>query len=197
MLISAGLLVLAIGAGQGFEFAGDVQDAKPVVIAALFGAILAVPLIFILIALARNNYRYPQRDSRANPMVSVLAFGFLLCAVAGGLKLYASFFFANDDQISGSARTAFVEKMQKSCFHNQRSLAGNEKVADAQITKFCDCVGERLADKTSYKELRIEMLDPKAIDGLKQRAVLTGRECLKSPPPLKEDDGQSTAQRTD
>jgi len=196
-LLSAGLLALVAATGQGFEIASYVQNAKTETVAILFGVIMAAPLLFVLVALTRNSFMGPQRDSRASARLSALTFVVLLCAIAGGLKLYANSVFTSTDLISGGARNKFVERMQKSCFRNQRSLAGNEKVADSQIAKFCDCVGEKLADGTSYKELQIEMLDPKAIDDLKQRAVVTGRACLNksaSPSQSRESNSQGAAQ---
>jgi hypothetical protein len=179
VLLSAGLLALG-AAGRGFEMADYVQTAKAQTIVSLFGVIMAAPLVFVLVALTRNISKGPQRVSSANARVSALTFVLLLCAIAGGLKLYAYYVFSSTDRISGDARSKFVERIQKSCFQNQRSLAGNEKIADVQIAKFCDCVGEKLGDNTSYRETRIEMLDPTAIHNLKQRAVVTGKACLKN-----------------
>jgi hypothetical protein len=56
----------------------------------------------------------------------------------------------------------------RACFQKQRSLGQN--LTKAEIDKYCICVSEKIADKTTYKQLGIEP-DASALADLKQTAT--------------------------
>lgn len=165
-------LLVQIGNGRGFELANYAHTRSAGTIGALLGQVLAVPLIFVLVALVRNLLR--KGKSSASGARGALTFAVLLIGIFAALFAYSTVFFSSTDVISGETRKAFVAGLQGSCAQRQRSLG--QAVTDAQIQSYCSCVGEKMADSTTYKQLGSE-LDASALAGLRQKTEAAGQAC--------------------
>jgi hypothetical protein len=172
LLVSALLLLVQIGNGRGFELANYAHTRSAGTIAALLGQVLAAPLIFVLAALVRNLLR--KGKSSASAARGALTFAVLLIGIFAALFAYSAVFFSSSDVISGETRKAFVAGLQGTCAQRQRSLG--QAVTDAQIQSYCSCVGEKMADGTTYKQLGSE-LDASALAGLRQKTEAAGQAC--------------------
>ena len=104
----------------------------------------------------------------------MLTFAVPLIGIFAALFAYSTVFFSSTDVISGETRKAFVAGLQGSCAQRQRSLG--QAVTDAQIQSYCSCVGEKMADSTTYKQLGSE-LDASALAGLRQKTEAAGQAC--------------------
>jgi hypothetical protein len=183
---NAGLLVsvlgpaLQIASGRGVELASLVQTASAETVAQLAAQILAVPLLFVLIALIRNIFkrRLPKSDARA--IEGAIVFSLLLVGIGCAFVLYAQWFFGSNERISGSTRDYVINKMQLSCVQRQRSLKQGSSPSDAQISSYCSCVSNKMADITTYKRLVIDPTAPDVREYLKRQAEATGQACRTS-----------------
>jgi hypothetical protein len=172
LLVSALVLLVQIGNGRGFELANYAHTRSAGTIGALLGQVLAVPLIFVLAALVRNLLR--KGKSSASAARGALIFAVLLIGIFAALFAYSAVFFSSSDVISGETRKQFTAGAQQSCMRRQRSLG--QAVSDAQIQSYCACVGEKVADGTTYKQLGSE-LDAAALAELRQKTETAAQAC--------------------
>ena len=174
LLFSALTLLIQIASGRGFELANDTHTASAETISALASQILAAPLIFVLIAFARNLLNWRQPKSKASVVRGAIAFAALLLCLSGALVVYGEVFFSSTEIISGEARSTFVADASYPCIQKQRSLGLN--VTEAQIDKYCSCVSEKIANNTTYKQLGTDA-DARALADLKQKLEAAGNAC--------------------
>jgi hypothetical protein len=88
--------------------------------------------------------------------------------------LYGEVFFSSTETISGETRKTMIADFYRECIQKQRSFGQN--VTEAQITKYCTCTSEKIADNTTYKQLGTE-LDAGALADLKQKVEAAGYAC--------------------
>jgi hypothetical protein len=174
LLFSALTLLAQIASGRGFELANDAHTASAETISVLIGQILAVPLIFVLIAFVRNLLNRRQPKSKASVARGAVTFVTLLLCLSGGLLAYGEVLFSSTEVISGEARRTFVTDASYPCIQKQRSLGQN--ATEGQIAKYCTCVSEKIADNTTYKQLGGEA-DATALSDLKQKLEAAGNAC--------------------
>lgn len=174
LLVSAVLLLLQIGSGRGFQLANHAHTASAATIGGLIGQILGAPLIFVLIAFVQNLLNRRQPKSSASAVWGVLTFVVLLVFIPGALLVYAEVFFSSTEIISGEARKTFLADGRGACVRKQRSLG--QSVTEAQIEKYCTCISEQLADRTTYQQLGTEP-DASALADLKQKVEAAGYAC--------------------
>src|SRR5258708_6673353 len=174
LLVSAFVLLLQIGTGRGFELANYAHTASAETLTYLIGRILAAPLIFVLIAVVRNLLNRRQPKSSASAARGALIFVALLVCILGALMVYGEVFFSSAETISGETQKTFIADWSRTCVQKQRSLGQN--VTEAQIDKYCTCVGEKIADSTTYKQLGTA-LDASALADLKQKVEAAGYAC--------------------
>lgn len=152
LLFGALLLLVQIGSGRGFELANYAHTASAETIGAVVGQTIWVSLVLVLAALLLNlAFRRQMKPSGASAVWGALTFVALLVAILGCLKVYGDFFFTSTDLISGEAQKSFVADTQRACVRKQRSLGLN--VTETQINKYCACMSEQMARKTTYKDL--------------------------------------------
>jgi hypothetical protein len=174
LVLSAFMLLFQIAGGQGFELANFAHTPNAGTMGALAGQILGLPLIFLLIAVVRNLLNRRQLKSSASAVRGALTFVALLASILGALMVYAEVFFSSTEIISGEARKEFIANAARSCAQKQRSLSQN--IAEAQIEKYCTCMSEKFADRTTYKQIGIG-LNESALADLKQWAESAGSAC--------------------
>lgn len=174
LLVSVLTLLLQIGNGRGFELANYAHSASTETISGLVGQVLGAPLIFVLIAVARNLLNRQQPKSSVNALWGALTFTALFAAIVGGLVVYGEIFFSSTEAISGEARKFAVAAMHGGCVRKQQSLGQN--VTEAQIDTYCTCASEKLAEGTTYEQLG-RRLDVSATADLKQKAEAVGYAC--------------------
>ena len=174
LLFSALTLLAQIVGGHGFELANDAHTASAETISLLIGQIIAAPLIFVLIAFARNLLNRRQPKSKASALRGAMTFVALLLCLLGGLVGYGEVVFSSTEIISGEARSTFVADASTPCIQKQRSLGQN--VTEDQIEKYCGCVSGKIADSTTYKQLGSEA-DATALADLRQRLEAAGNAC--------------------
>jgi hypothetical protein len=174
MLVSALLLLLQIGRGQGFALANDVHTASAAAIGGLIGRILGVPLLFVLLALLRNFLKRPRPASPVNVLRHGLAFAALLVCMLGGLKAYGEFVFASTEIIGGDAQKSFIADAYGACLRKQ--YAGGLDISDPQVDKYCICTSQKMAASTTYRQLG-SYPDANARAELKQKMEAVNDAC--------------------
>jgi hypothetical protein len=174
LLISAFLLLIEISTGGGFKLANYAHTASAETVSALIGQILAAPLILVLLVVVVNLVDRRRRKSSASAAQGALRFVVLLVCILGALMLYGKVFFSSTETISGETRKTMIADFYRECVQKQRSFGQN--VTEAQITKYCTCTSEKIADNTTYKQLGTE-LDAGALADLKQKVEAAGYAC--------------------
>jgi GYF domain 2 len=174
MLVSALLLLLQIGRGQGFELANDAHVGSAAAISGLIGRILGVPLLFVLLALMRNFLKGPRPASPVNVLRHGLAFAALLVCMLGGLKAYGEIVFASTEIIGGEAQKSFVADAYGACLRKQ--YAGGQNINDPQVDKYCICTSQKMAASTTYRQLG-SYPDANARAELKQKMEAVNDAC--------------------
>jgi hypothetical protein len=174
LLVSAFVLLLQIGNGKGFELASYAHTASAETVSSLIGQILGAPLIFVLIALARNLLKRRQPKSSASAARGALIFVALLACILGALMIYGEVFFSSTETISGETRRTFIADGSRACVQQQRTLGQN--ITEAQIDKYCTCVFEKMADRTTYKQLGTKP-DASVLADLKPKTEAAGYAC--------------------
>jgi uncharacterized integral membrane protein len=171
LLFSAFIIILQVGNGQGFELANYAHTASLATIIALLIRVLTAPLIFVLVAIVRNLLSGRQKSS-ASALLGALTFAILLALILGGLVVYGEVFFSSDEAISGESRKAFVADSFRLCVQEQRSLP--QDATEAEINQYCSCVGEKIADGTTYRQLG---LYASAASANRKKAEAAGLAC--------------------
>jgi hypothetical protein len=133
-----------------------------------------VPLIFVLIAVARNLSNRQLSEPRVNAVRHALAFAASLACILGGLRVYGGTVFASTDVISGEARKLFLVDAYRGCLQNQH--AGNRNVSDPQVDKYCICMSQKMAVGTTYRQLGSEP-DANALADLGQKVQAVSDAC--------------------
>jgi hypothetical protein len=174
IVLSAFVLLLEIGSGRGYEIASYADSPNGDTISYFVGRILAVPLLFVLVALVRNLFNRQQPISSRSAVRGALTFAVLFVGIFAGLFAYGHFYFARSEVISGESRTTFINATQRSCVQKQTSIS--QAVTEQQIESYCTCVGEKMADITTYKQLGAE-LDENAMRELRQKAEAISSAC--------------------
>lgn len=174
LLVTAAVLLLQIGTGQGFELADFAHSANAETIGYLVGRVLSVPVLFVLIAVVRNLLNWRKPASPASAVRGTLTFIVLLVGIFGALVVYGASQFSSAEIIRGEARNSFVAGVRQACVRKQRSLGQN--VTDSQIDKYCTCTGEYVADRTTYKQIGTAP-DAAALAEMKQTAEAAGNAC--------------------
>lgn len=174
LLLSGLTLLIEIGTGRGFELANDAHTASAATISRLLGQILVVPLIFAVGAVVRNLSRRQRAKSRASPVRGALTFATLLVVMSGALALYGKMFFSRPETVSGETRAALIAGATRSCV--QKQLSAGQTLTAAQIDRYCSCIGEKMADGTTYQQLGTEP-DASALAALRQKAEAAGNAC--------------------
>lgn len=174
LLVSAVSLLLQIGAGRGFDLANDAHTASAATLSRLVSQILAVPLIFVVIAVVQNLLKRRQPKSRASAGRGALGFVALLMVILGALVAYGEMFFSSTATVSGQTRTALIAGAARSCVQKQLSVSQN--LTAAQIDRYCGCISEKMADGTTYQQLGTEP-DASALAVLRQKAEAAGTAC--------------------
>lgn len=177
LLVSILPLALQIANGRGFELASLAQTASAATIMQLAGQVLAAPLLFVIVALVRNTFKWrlPKSDTRA--IEGAIVFSLLLLGVGVSLALYGQWFFASNELISGATRDFAISTMQPTCVRRQNSLKQGAVPSDEQIAKYCTCVGIKMADGMTYKRLASDSNAPDVLEYLKQQAEAAGQAC--------------------
>jgi hypothetical protein len=157
LLFSAFIIILQVGNGQGFELANYAHAASLATIIALLIRILTAPLIFVLVAIVRNLLSGRQKSS-ASALLGALTFAMLLALILGGLVVYGEVFFSSDEAISGESRKASVADSLRLCVQEQRSLP--QDATESEINQYCRCVGEKIADGRTYRQLGLHASAP-------------------------------------
>ena len=152
---------------DGGAFADYAHTASSETIAYLVSEIIALPVLFVLIAGICNLVCWKRPKSNANAFWGAITFISLLAVILGGLVVYGEVFFSSNQIISGEFRKKFVAKANSSCVQRERSQPTKD-MPDANIEKiemYCTCLTERWADATTYKQT----VDAKGLADLKQR----------------------------
>jgi hypothetical protein len=152
------------------------EGAGTATIAALAGQILGVSLLFVIVALVVNTFRWRLPKSDARAIKGVTVFVILLVSIGLSLALYGQWFFSSTERISGGTRDYVMSKMQPGCVQRQMSLKQGANPSDEQISKYCQCVSIYIADNTTYKGLTRDSA-PDVLEYLKKQAGAAGREC--------------------
>lgn len=170
-------MALQIANGRGFELAEYAQTASAATIAGLAGQVFAAPLLFVIIAVLRNifKWRLPKSDKRA--VDGAIVFVFLVVGISCSLWVYGHWFFGSNERISGKTRDWFVNKVEPGCIQRQTSLKQGAIPSDAQISKFCTCFSSQMANNTTYKRLASDADAPDVREYLKQQAEAAGQAC--------------------
>ena len=174
ILVGAFVLVVQIVTGRGFELASYAHTGSAATISTLIGQILAVPLIFVVVAALRNLVYWRRPKSSASAGRGALVFVALLACILGALKIYGEVVFSSAELISGESRTTFIAETANACVQKQR--ASGADVSEAQIEKYCTCVSEKMADGTTYQQLGGE-LDANALADLRKKTEAVGDAC--------------------
>jgi hypothetical protein len=174
LLVSALTLLVQVASGRGFELANYAHTGSAATISALTGQTLAAPLIFVLVASVRNLFNRRQSRSSASAVKWALTFAALVVGVFAALFVYGEVFFSSTEAISGEARKQFIAGVYRTCFQKQRSIS--QAVTDAQISSYCTCASEKMADGTTYKQLGTEP-DASALGDLRQKTEAVGYAC--------------------
>jgi GYF domain 2 len=174
LLVSAFVLLVQIATGRGFQLANYAHTGSAETIASLIGQVLAAPLIFVLIAFARNLLNWRQAKSSASAVRGALTFAALLVGVMVGLVIYGEVVFSSTEIISGEARKNFIDDAHRSCVRKQRSLGQN--ATEDQIDRYCTCYIEKVADGTTYKQIGTE-LDESGLAHLRQVVEAAAGAC--------------------
>jgi hypothetical protein len=177
LLVSVLPLALQIANGRGFELANLAHTASAATIMQLAGQALAAPLLFVIVALIRNTFKWKLPKSDARAIEGAIVFSLLLLGIGVSLALYGQWFFASNDLISGATRDYAVGTMQPACVRRQTSLRQGTAPSDEQIAKYCTCVGIRMADGMTYKRLASDSNAPDVLEYLKQQAEAAGQAC--------------------
>jgi uncharacterized integral membrane protein len=177
LIVSALVLLLQIGNGKGFELANYAQAANFETILYLTGRLIAAPLIFVIVAMIVNifKWRLPASDARAIQGATVFALLFVGIGVL--LALHGQWFFSSTERISGATRDYAMKTMHPVCVQRQMSLRQGQNPSDEQISKFCQCFSSHMADNTTYKGLTRDSNAPDVQAYLKQQAETAGQEC--------------------
>ncbi|MBY5453891.1 hypothetical protein HFO91_30400 [Rhizobium leguminosarum] len=173
IVLSAFALLLEMN-GHGYEIASYADSPNAGTIGNLVGRILAAPMIFVLIALVRNFFNRQQPKSSKSAGRGALTFAVLFVGIFAGLFAYGQFYFSRSEAISGESRSTFINATQRSCVQKQTSIS--QAVTEQQIESYCTCVGEKMADITTYKQLGAE-LDENAMRELRQKAEAISSTC--------------------
>ncbi|WP_426527191.1 DUF4339 domain-containing protein [Bradyrhizobium sp. McL0615] len=177
LMVSVFVLSLQIASGRGFELANYAQTASAETVMYLAGQIIAAPLIFVIVAMVVNIFRWrlPASDARAIKGATVFVISFV--GIGMLLALYGQWFFSSTERISGATRDYAMKSMQPVCVRRQMSLRQGQNLSDEQISKYCQCVGIHIADNTTYKGLTRDSNAPDVVEYLKRQAETAGREC--------------------
>jgi hypothetical protein len=167
------LLVQAVS-GRGFELADYAHTGSAATISSLIGQTLGAPLIFVVVAAARNLVYWRRPKSTASTARGALTFVALLACILGALKVYGEVFFSSTEMIGGESRKAFIADASRACVQKQRSSGAN--ITEAQIEKYCTCVSEKMADGTTYQQLGTEP-DANALADLRKKTEAAGYAC--------------------
>jgi hypothetical protein len=151
LLFSAFGMLFQVGSGHGFELASYAHAPSIATTINLLIRVLTAPLIFVLIAIVRNLSDRQKKKSSASALMGALTFATLLAMILGGLLVYGKVFFSSDEAIGGESRTAFVADRYHLCVQEQRSLP--QAATEVEIDHYCSCVGEKIADRTTYRQL--------------------------------------------
>jgi GYF domain 2 len=177
LTLSLFTLAIQVASGRGFEIANLVQTASVATVVQLAAQILAAPLLFVIIAVVRNIFRWrlPRSDTRA--IASATVFFLMLAGTGVALALYGQWFFNSTERISGATRDYVMSTMQPACVQRQMSLRQGIKPSDEQISKYCQCFSIQMADNTTYKGLTRDSNAPDVQAYLKQQAEAAGQTC--------------------
>jgi len=174
LLVSAAVLLLEVGGGDGFELADDAHTASAATIGNLAGRVLSVPFLFVLIAVVRNLFNRRKPASEVSSVRGALTFGVLLVLIFGALTIYGEVFFSRAEIIGGEARKAFIADSQQACMRKQHSVS--QSISDAQIERYCTCTSEHVAEKTTYRQLGAEP-DAGMLAELRQNVEAAANAC--------------------
>ncbi len=177
LLVSVLPLSLQIANGRGFELASLAQTASAATILQLAGQVLGAPLLFVIIALVRNTFRWRLPKSGARAIEGAIVFSLLLLGIGVSLALYGQWFFSSTERITGATRDFAISTMQPTCVRRQNSLRQGSAPSDEQIAKYCTCVGIQVADGMTYKRLASDSNAPDVLEYLKQQAEAAGQAC--------------------
>ncbi len=154
-IIIAAVGIMAEG-GLRLRELDEYQIINPEVIAHWIGRLGFIPLICILVVVARSFREAGAVVSILNTIggiavvslvigIGVPAFGYVRSVTRPANELSWQ---------SGPARTDFVGKAMESCGRKQRSLPENRNVSDAMIKDFCGCYANSLADVTTNEGVK-------------------------------------------
>jgi GYF domain 2 len=174
MIVGAFLLFFQVGRGQGFELASYAHTASVGSLGALIGLILGMPLLFVLLALARNLVKRPRPTASANALRHGLVFAALLFCMVGVLRTYGEFFFSSNEIINGEARRSFVAGAYGTCL--RKWYEGGKDVSGPEVDKYCICASQKLAARTTYQQLG-SLRDAGAPGNLRQRIEAVSDSC--------------------
>jgi hypothetical protein len=174
ILVGALTLVVQVVSGRGFELADYAHTGSAATISSLIGQILGAPLIFVVVAAARNLVYRRRPKSSASAARGALTFVALLACILGALKVYGEVVFSSTEMIGGETRKAFIADTSRACVQKQR--ASGAGVTEAQIEKYCGCLSEKMADSTTYQQLGTEP-DANALADLRKKTEAAGYAC--------------------
>jgi len=174
ILVGALALVVQIVSGRGFELADYAHTGSAATISSLIGQILGAPLIFVVVAAARNLVYWRRPKSSASAARGALTFVALLACILGALKVYGEVVFSSAELNGGETRKALVADTSRACV--QKPRASGAGVTEAQIEKYCSCLSENMADGTTYQQLGTEP-DANALADLRKKTEAAGYAC--------------------
>jgi uncharacterized integral membrane protein len=177
LFVSAFVLALQIANGRGVELASYAQTASVATIMFLVGQVLGTSLLFVVVALVVNIFRWRLPKSDARAIKGATVFVILLVSIGLSLALCGQWFFSSTERISGGTRDYVMNKMQPVCVQRQMSFKQGANPSDEQISKYCQCVSIYIADNTTYKGLTRDSAAPDVQEYLKKQAEAAGREC--------------------
>jgi uncharacterized membrane protein YtjA (UPF0391 family) len=175
LIVSVLTMALQIANGRGVELAAYVQAASVNTITHLAGRILAMPVIFVMIAMIVNAFKGQSPSSGTSATKGAITFVLMLVGVVLSLVLYAQWFFSSDERISGGARDWAIKQMQPICMQRQKSISST--TSDEQESRYCRCFSEKMADRTTYRKLTDDPTAPEVLPNLKKQAEAAGQAC--------------------
>lgn len=154
LAVASVLLAISALTTQSYMLANVGYAPTAGLVGELTGQLLALPLLFALVALIRNAVRRRNlRPSSVSAIRGAAAFFGILIVVGVSLGIFGSFYFSRDEIIAGDARTDFTKSFVAGCFRSQRNAAVNAGFTDTQLDSYCKCAGNLIASTFTYRQL--------------------------------------------
>lgn len=180
LIVTMLILAVQIASGRGYDLANLAYTPGTGSLGELTGQILAVPLLFVIIALLVNIFKWRQPSSDAKATKGAIKFASMLVGIGLSLALYGQWFFSSMELISGTTRDEVISGMRSGCVKRQMSLRQGANPSENQISKYCNCIGDQIANKMTYKQVASGTTAPDVREYFKQQAEVAGLTCRTS-----------------